>query len=108
MAQLIRLRLPPPWVKILARMGGAALASTAAVAIVWGAFLCPARAADSDVPRFVVDPFWPKPLPDRSVTGAVGGVCVDGQDHVFGVNRSESHGDGADRRQTARARRYQI
>ena len=47
------------------------------------------RAADSETPRFVVDPFWPKPLPDRWVTGSVGGVCVDRQDHVFGVNRAD-------------------
>jgi hypothetical protein len=46
-----------------------------------------ARAAESNVPRFLVDPFWPKPLPNRWVTGAVGGVCVDRQDHTFGVNR---------------------
>ena len=48
-----------------------------------------ARAADSEVPRFVVDPYWPKPLPNRWVTGAVGGVCVDREDRVFGVNRSD-------------------
>lgn len=47
----------------------------------------PVRAADSDVPRFLVDPYWPKPLPNRWVTGSVGGVCVDSRDHVFGVNR---------------------
>jgi DNA-binding beta-propeller fold protein YncE len=35
----------------------------------------------------VVDPFWPKPLPDRWVTGEVAGTCVDSQDHVFTVNR---------------------
>src|ERR1700675_4050062 len=40
-----------------------------------------------DVPRFEVDPYWPKPLPDRGVTGEVGGVCVDAQDHVFVVAR---------------------
>jgi sugar lactone lactonase YvrE len=49
----------------------------------------PARAADSDVPRFLVDPYWPKPLPNRWVTGAVGGVCVDNQDHIFSVNRAD-------------------
>ena len=48
-----------------------------------------AGADQSNVPRFVVDPYWPKPLPDRWVTGSVGGVCVDRQDHVFGVNRSD-------------------
>ena len=42
----------------------------------------------SDIPRFVVDPYWPKPLPNRWVTGEVGGICVDRQDHVFGLNRA--------------------
>jgi sugar lactone lactonase YvrE len=41
----------------------------------------------SKIPRMVVDPFWPKPLPDRWVTGEVGGICIDSKDHVFGVNR---------------------
>lgn len=47
----------------------------------------PASAGRQRVPRFVVDPFWPKPLPDRWVTGEVAGTCVDSQDHVFTVNR---------------------
>lgn len=38
-------------------------------------------------PKYQVDPYWPKPLPDRWVTGEVGGVCVDAQDHVFTMNR---------------------
>jgi DNA-binding beta-propeller fold protein YncE len=46
-----------------------------------------ARAQDGAIPRFVVDPYWPKPLPNRWVTGPVGGLCVDHQDHVFGINR---------------------
>ena len=41
----------------------------------------------NDVPKFKVDPFWPQPLPDRWVTGEVGGTCVDAQDNVFIVNR---------------------
>ena len=49
----------------------------------------PPAFAGSNPPRFLVDPFWPKPLPNRWVTGAVGGVCVDHEDHVFGVNRSD-------------------
>jgi DNA-binding beta-propeller fold protein YncE len=40
-----------------------------------------------NAPHFAVDPFWFKPLPDRWVTGDVGGNCVDAQDHVFIVNR---------------------
>ncbi|MGH9354586.1 MAG: hypothetical protein ACRD10_00470, partial [Terriglobia bacterium] len=38
-------------------------------------------------PRFKIDPFWPQPVPDRWVTGEVGGTCVDAQDDVFIVNR---------------------
>ncbi len=43
--------------------------------------------AQSSGPKFVVDPTWPKPLPENWVTGQVSGVCVDAQDHVFIVNR---------------------
>jgi NHL repeat-containing protein len=38
-------------------------------------------------PTFVVDPFWPKPLPDNWVTGEIGGTCIDSQDHLFVVTR---------------------
>jgi len=38
-------------------------------------------------PRFVVDPFWPKPLPNRWLLGQVAGVAVDAQDHVWIVQR---------------------
>jgi hypothetical protein len=43
--------------------------------------------AQTNLPRYEVDPYWPKPLPDRWVTGEMGGVCVDSQDHVFIVQR---------------------
>jgi hypothetical protein len=89
MLELIRLHIRPLALKILARTVRAALAGIAAFALISAPFRHPACAADSDVPRFVVDPYWPKPLPDRWVTGAVGGVCVDWQDHIFGVNRSD-------------------
>src|SRR5262247_2471078 len=52
-----------------------------------------ATASNNKVPRFVVDPFWPKPLPSDPVsgkpwvTGEPGGTCVDSQDHVITVNR---------------------
>ncbi|MGH9357262.1 MAG: hypothetical protein ACRD10_14140 [Terriglobia bacterium] len=38
-------------------------------------------------PKFKVDPLWRKPLPDRWLTGEVGGTCFDAQDHLFTVNR---------------------
>jgi DNA-binding beta-propeller fold protein YncE len=43
--------------------------------------------AQSSIPKFEVDPYWPKPLPGRWVTGEMGGVCVDAQDHVFIAQR---------------------
>jgi hypothetical protein len=39
--------------------------------------------AQGDTPKYEVDPSWPRPLPDRWVTGSIGGICVDNQDHVF-------------------------
>ena len=48
----------------------------------------PVRALAQQVPRYEVDPFWPKlPLSDRWITGGLGGMCIDGRDHVFILNR---------------------
>jgi len=41
-------------------------------------------------PRFAVDPFWPRPLPNRWLLGQVAGVAVDQQDHVWIVQRPRS------------------
>ena len=55
-------------------------------------------ATSSLVPRYVVDPFWPKPLPidPRTgkpwVTGEVAGTCIDSRDHIFTVNRGYNNG----------------
>ena len=38
-------------------------------------------------PRFEVDPFWPKPLPNHWILGSSVGVTVDARDHVFIVHR---------------------
>ncbi len=48
------------------------------------------RLADGQAPRFTVDPFWPKPLPNRWLLGQVAGVAVDGLDHVWIVQRPRS------------------
>jgi len=39
------------------------------------------------VPTFRVDPFWPKPLPNRWILGAVAGVAIDSRDHVWITHR---------------------
>jgi hypothetical protein len=42
--------------------------------------------AADPAPRFDVDPFWPKPLPNHWILGSVTGVAVDTQDHVWLVH----------------------
>ena len=39
--------------------------------------------------KFTVDATWPGPLPEKWITGQVGGVCVDAHDHIVIVNRRD-------------------
>jgi len=50
----------------------------------------PTVAASNDVmaPAFLVDPLWPKPLPNHWITGNTIGVDVDDRDHIFTVHRN--------------------
>lgn len=41
-------------------------------------------------PKFVVDPFWPKPLPHHWVMGMAIGVYVDKNDHIWMVHRAQT------------------
>src|SRR3954467_10592230 len=43
--------------------------------------------ASPGVPSYKVDPFWPKPLPNHWIVGAVAGVAVDSRDHVWIIQR---------------------
>ena len=43
-----------------------------------------------EVPKFEVDPFWPKPLPNNWTLGQVAGVAVDERDHVWIMQRPRS------------------
>ena len=38
-------------------------------------------------PQYVVEPFWPKPLPDNWILGQVAGIAVDNDDTVWIVHR---------------------
>ena len=49
-----------------------------------------AVAAERMAPRFEVDPFWPKPLPNHWVIGSAIGVSVDSRDHVWIIHRQGS------------------
>jgi DNA-binding beta-propeller fold protein YncE len=46
--------------------------------------------ATVQAPRFEVDPFWPKPLPNHWVLGQTIGVWVDHQDLVWIINRGSA------------------
>ena len=48
------------------------------------------EAAGPTAPRLEVDPFWPKPLPNHWVMGAVIGLGVDSKDNVWIVHRQGS------------------
>jgi DNA-binding beta-propeller fold protein YncE len=55
-----------------------------AVAILAAANL---MAQQKSLPAYEVDPFWPKPLPNNWILGAVAGVDVDSRDHVWITHR---------------------
>jgi len=39
------------------------------------------------IPKYQVDPMWPKPLPNHWLVGAVAGVAVDAKDHIWITHR---------------------
>lgn len=45
--------------------------------------------AKDTIPKFEVDPWFPKPLPEKWVTGQLSTVCVDGHDHIIVTNRQD-------------------
>lgn len=57
-----------------------------------GAFVivATALAGAAEVPKFEVDPSWPKPLPNNWTLGQVAGVAVDEHDHVWIMQRPRS------------------
>ncbi len=48
------------------------------------------HAATVMAPRFEVDPFWPKPLPNHWVLGQTIGVSADSQDNIWIIHRPGS------------------
>src|ERR1700730_15296907 len=64
-------------------------ASVIAASLIAASLGVPSSWAQSAAPRFEVDVTFPKPFPDRWVTGGFGGHCVDAQDHVLLLNRQD-------------------
>jgi hypothetical protein len=46
--------------------------------------------ANAQSPAFRVDPYWPKPLPNKWILGQVGGIYVDAQDNIWVFQRPRS------------------
>ena len=44
-------------------------------------------AGTGTIPKFAVDPYWPKPLPENWILGQVAGIAVDRNDHIWVVHR---------------------
>jgi len=51
-----------------------------------------ARLIGERVPKFTVDPSWPKPLPNDWILGEVPGIAADSRDHVWIVQRPVAEG----------------
>ena len=39
--------------------------------------------------RFEIDPYWPKPLPEKWIIGRTGSICADAHDHLVVTNRRD-------------------
>ena len=50
----------------------------------------PRFSAGAAAPSFIVDPTWPKPLPDNWRIGQVGGIAVDQHDNIWVYHRPRS------------------
>ena len=65
----------------------AAIAVIAIASLGVAAYSSSPVAASSAATRYVVDPYWPKALPNQWQLGAVAGVAVDDRDHVWIIQR---------------------
>ena len=62
-------------------------------------------AAVTPLPLFEPDPLWSQALPNKWVTGAIGGTAVDSHDNVWVFHREGSIPDGEKPRRSRRRRR---
>ena len=71
-------------------MTGAGIVALVAALGVGQTMLQDVAAQGKQGPRFEVDPFWPKPMPDNWVLGQAIGVGVDERDNVWIVHRGDN------------------
>jgi DNA-binding beta-propeller fold protein YncE len=72
--------------------GAALVAILAALGVAQG-MLDKAAAQAKQVPRFEVDPFWPKPMPNYEVFGQTIGLGISSDDHVWIIHRGNDPGN---------------
>jgi len=60
-----------------------------ALLILLGAFAFVSRAQEP--PKYRVDPFWPQELPNNWITGQIGGLAVDREDHIWVLQRPSTN-----------------
>ena len=53
-----------------------------------------AQSARAQIPQFEPDPLWSQPLPNKWVSGQVGGLAVDSRDHLWVFHRPGTIPDG--------------
>ena len=64
------------------------IAAALAVSMGLGSFLAWAQASPKPTPPvYKVDPFWPKPLPNKWIMQGVPDLVVDKDDHIWVINR---------------------
>ncbi|MDF2771771.1 MAG: hypothetical protein K0S86_1265 [Geminicoccaceae bacterium] len=71
-------------------VAGSLLTTALALGIGQRVLMANVQSQTVQAPRFEVDPFWPKPLPNHWVIGSTIGVGVDSRDHVFIIHRGDS------------------
>jgi hypothetical protein len=71
-------------------VAAAFLGTLALLVVAQGFFERAASAQSKQAPKFEVDPFWPKPLPNHWLLGSSIGVWVDAQDNVWMIHRSSA------------------
>src|SRR5688572_9932042 len=71
-------------------VAGSLLTTAVALGIGQRVLMANVQSQTVQAPRFEVDPFWPKPLPNHWVIGSTIGVGVDSRDHVFIIHRGDS------------------
>src|SRR3954451_24761364 len=65
-----------------------AVAATLGLCCLWALVASPAAPGPQETPVYRVDPYWPKPLPNKWMIQQIPTMTVDKDDHVWVFNRS--------------------